>query len=294
MSHPNPTANFVGIGKGISMSKKSHIARHRAVPTRVNPLVTASRAVSASASVAGKPAAVVVAASGLMLGAALPASAAGEISVQSVPVQQVVATPAAAGTYTVQSGDTLGSIAAAHGVSLDTLFAANGLGYASVIYPGQSISLGGSAAPQQQFSVQSASVVAAPAAAAVAAPVDAAPTYSLQSSSIGAPGIVGTAMQGEGSGYVYGGTSFGGWDCSGFVQWVYAQNGINLPRTTWSQFAALRPTSNPQPGDLVSQNGGSHVGIYLGNGQMISALNPSQGTQVHPVSVMSVDGYYTR
>ncbi|BBE23054.1 hypothetical protein MN0502_19370 [Arthrobacter sp. MN05-02] len=101
-------------------------------------------------------------------------------------------------------------------------------------------------------------------------------------------------MQGVGSGYVFGGTSFGGWDCSGFVQWVYAQNGISLPRTTWSQFAALTPTSNPQPGDLVSQNGGSHVGIYLGNGQMVSALNPSQGTLVHSVNAMSVDGYYTR
>lgn len=277
------------------MSKKSHIARHRAVPTRTNPLVTASRAVTASASVAGKPAAVVVAASGIILGAALPASAAGEISIQSVGTQQ------AAGTYTVQAGDTLGSIAAANGVSLDALFTANGLGYSSVIYPGQSISLGGSAAPQQ-FSAQSASVVAAP-----AAPVTAQPGFSFQSASVErvgvvtpAGGLVGTAMQGEGSGYVYGGTSYGAWDCSGFVKWVYAQHGISLPRTTWSQFAAMRPTSNPQPGDLVSQNGGGHVGIYLGDykgdGQMwmISALNASQGTQVHPVSAMSVDGYYTR
>ena len=64
-----------------------------------------------------------------------------------------------------------------------------------------------------------------------------------------------------------------------------------------SQTSAIRasantaPTSNPQPGDLVIQNGGSHVGIYLGNGQMISALNPSQGTQVHAVSAMSTDYY---
>ncbi|MFJ6002493.1 NlpC/P60 family protein [Arthrobacter sp. NPDC092385] len=276
------------------MSKKSHVARHRAVPARINPLVTASRAVTATASVAGKPAAVVVAASGIMIGAALPASAAGEIvPVETVSQQAAAVSTASAGSYTVQAGDTLGSIAAAHGVSLDGLFTANGLGYSSIIYPGQSLSLSGSAAPQQ-YSVQSASVVAAP-QAAPAAPAPAAP-YSFQSASIGAPapGIVGTALQGKGSGYVYGGTSYGAWDCSGFVQWVYAQNGINLPRTTWSQFAALKGTNNPQPGDLVSQNGGSHVGIYLGNGQMISALNPSQGTQVHSVNVMSVDGYYTR
>ncbi|MUK00828.1 LysM peptidoglycan-binding domain-containing protein [Vibrio cholerae] len=284
------------------MSRKTTIARHRAVPTRINPLITASRAVTASASVAGKPAAVVVAASGLMLGAALPASAAGEISLETASSQQTATSTA--GTYTVQAGDTLGSIAAAHGVSLDALFTANGLSYSSVIYPGQSIVLGG-AASTQQYSLQSAPSVAAPAAPAVsAAPaVAAAPAVSagnstglgMQSSSIApATGIVGTAMQGQGSAYVYGGTSFGAWDCSGFVQWVYAQNGINLPRTTWDQFATLTPTSNPQPGDLVSQNGGGHVGIYLGNGQMISALNPGQGTQVHPVGAMSVDGYYTR
>ncbi|MBG6225726.1 cell wall-associated NlpC family hydrolase [Arthrobacter sp. CAN_A2] len=278
------------------MSKQSHIARHRAVPTRINPFITASRAVSASASVAGKPAAVVAVASGIMFGASLPANAAGEIT-----TQPAAASTAAAGTYTVQAGDTLGSIAALHGVGLDALFAANGLGYASVIYPGQSISLGGSAAPAQ-YSAQSASIVAVPAAAPapVAAPAApaapaATPAYSFQSVAPAAGGgIVGTAMQGVGSGYVYGGTAFGAWDCSAFVQWAYAQNGISLPRTTWDQFAALTPTSNPQPGDLVSQNGGSHVGIYLGDGQMVSALNASQGTLVHSVSAMSVDGYYTR
>jgi len=107
-----------------------------------------------------------------------------------------------------------------------------------------------------------------------------------------ASGVVGTAYEGIGGAYVWGGTGFKAWDCSGFVQWVYAQNGIDLPRTTWAQFAAGTPTSNPQPGDLVSQNGGSHVGIYIGNGQMISALNPSQGTQVHAVNAMQVDGFY--
>ena len=112
-------------------------------------------------------------------------------------------------------------------------------------------------------------------------------------SNASASGIVGTAYQGLGGSYVWGGTGFKAWDCSGFTQWVYAQHGIDLPRMTWDQFAAGTPTSNPQPGDLVSQNGGSHVGIYIGNGQMISALNPSQGTQVHAVNAMSVDGYYT-
>ena len=108
-----------------------------------------------------------------------------------------------------------------------------------------------------------------------------------------ASGVVATAYQGIGGAYVWGGTSFKAWDCSGFTQWVFAQHGINLPRVTWSQIAAATPTATPQPGDLVSQNGGNHVGVYIGNGQMISALNPQQGTMVHSVNAMALDGYYT-
>nr|WP_278855893.1 C40 family peptidase [Kocuria palustris] len=105
--------------------------------------------------------------------------------------------------------------------------------------------------------------------------------------------IVETAMRGLGGNYVWGGTAYKNWDCSGFTQWVYAQNGVSIPRVTWQQFGAAQKTSTPQVGDLVSQNNGSHVGIYLGDGLMISALNPDQGTLVHPVNAMKVDGFYT-
>ena len=139
-----------------------------------------------------------------------------------------------------------------------------------------------------------------PQAAPAAIPAASASSVSPQSTSTTAlvpaastSGIVGTAMQGVGTGYVWGGTSFGAWDCSGFTQWVYAQNGIDLPRTSFQQIAAATPTANPQPGDLVSQNGGNHIGIYIGGGKMISALNPTQGTFVHSVNAMPVDGYYT-
>lgn len=105
--------------------------------------------------------------------------------------------------------------------------------------------------------------------------------------------IVNTAYQGLGGAYVWGGTDYMAWDCSGFVQWVYAQHGINIPRVTWDQFAAARPTAQPQPGDLVSQNNGAHVGIFLGGDQMISALNPQEGTIVHSIHTMPLDGFYT-
>ena len=121
-----------------------------------------------------------------------------------------------------------------------------------------------------------------------------APAANLSTQSLSsAGGIVGTAMKGLGGTYVWGGTAFGAWDCSGFTQWVYAQNGIDLPRTSQEQWAAGTPTTNPQPGDLVVQNGGGHIGIYLGGGKMISALNPTQGTFIHDVNAMPVVGYVT-
>lgn len=110
-------------------------------------------------------------------------------------------------------------------------------------------------------------------------------------SSAATSGIAAIAYTGIGHPYVWGGTSPNGWDCSGFTQWVYAQAGISIPRVNaWN---AMKPTSTPQPGDLVMQNGGAHVGIYVGNGMMISALNPSQGTLLHAVAATGTSSFYT-
>ena len=105
--------------------------------------------------------------------------------------------------------------------------------------------------------------------------------------------IVNTAKTGLGGAYIWGGKTFKAWDCSGFVSWVFAQHGIKLTAYTYSMVGELKPSSTPQPGDIVFQNGYSHVGIYLGDGKMISALNPSEGTLIHSTSIMPVDGYYT-
>lgn len=116
---------------------------------------------------------------------------------------------------------------------------------------------------------------AAPAAqaqpAAQAAPA-AAPAAPASGSS-----IVSIAMQYVGTPYVYGGSSPSGFDCSGFVQYVYAQAGISLPRTSGAQAAAGTAVSmsEAQPGDIVYY--GYHVGIYAGNGMMIDAGNESTG-----------------
>lgn len=108
--------------------------------------------------------------------------------------------------------------------------------------------------------------------------------------------VLAAAYDGIGGSYVWGGESYKAWDCSGFVSYVYAQAGIHLDSYTYSMVGQLKQTSNPQPGDIVFTNGYAHVGIYVGNGQMISALNPGQGTQLTSVDgggFMPVDGYYT-
>ena len=91
-------------------------------------------------------------------------------------------------------------------------------------------------------------------------------------------GVVGTAMSAQGAGYVYGGTAYGAWDCSGFTQWVFAQNGIDLPRTTWSQFAAGTPTDAPD--EAAGPERAPHRSYYYAMGldeEMIGHLMAEMG-----------------
>ncbi len=94
--------------------------------------------------------------------------------------------------------------------------------------------------------------------------------------------IVQTARAQIGTPYRYGGSSPGGFDCSGLVMYVYRKNGIDIPRTATDQFIEGRRISrrNIQPGDLVffriSGSGVSHVGIYAGRGKFIHAPKPGK------------------
>jgi cell wall-associated NlpC family hydrolase len=86
-------------------------------------------------------------------------------------------------------------------------------------------------------------------------------------------GVVGIAMQYLGTPYVYGGASPGGFDCSGFVAYVYGQIGVSLPHYSGAQYGygTAVPRDQLQPGDLVFFDGLGHVGIYIGGGQFIHA-----------------------
>lgn len=114
--------------------------------------------------------------------------------------------------------------------------------------------------------------------------------------------IAATAKQYLGTGYVYGGTSPRGFDCSGFTMYVYSQHGYSLPHSATSQWQSGLGTrvysiSELQPGDLVffndpSRNAGkacSHAGIYTGDGQFIHSSSSRSGGVI--VSSLT-SGYY--
>lgn len=101
--------------------------------------------------------------------------------------------------------------------------------------------------------------------------------------------IVDYACQFIGNPYVWGGTSLtDGADCSGFVQSVFAHFGISLPRTTYDQINAGVEVSYDQamPGDLICYDG--HIGIYIGNGQIVNEQNPEQGIGISPATYTTI------
>lgn len=101
-------------------------------------------------------------------------------------------------------------------------------------------------------------------------------------------GIVAEAKKWVGTPYVWGGTKPGGFDCSGFTQYVFKQFGINLPRVSYQQMAAGRQVNRNdlQVGDLVGWDnskrnpGADHIGIYIGDGQYIAAPKPGDRVKI--------------
>ncbi len=110
--------------------------------------------------------------------------------------------------------------------------------------------------------------------------------------------LIGLAQQYLGTPYKWGGASpQTGFDCSGFVQWLYGQQGVKLPRTTYQQVNSGSPVSKSglKPGDILffepSAQGPGHEGLYIGNGQFIEA--PHTGADIRVSSLGGRSDYVT-
>ena len=163
-------------------------------------------------------------------------------------------------THTVVSGDTLSRISKNNGMSVNSLMTMNGLN-SHIIHIGTKLKLDGAA-------------VSKPSTGQTSAPKPPAAS----NSGIGVYGdVVSKALAQKGVKYVWGGQSPSGFDCSGFIHYIYNQSGVSMSRTNVvGYYSRSAHIDNPVPGDLVFfdntyQKGLSHMGIYLGNGNFVHA-----------------------
>jgi len=270
------------------VSKNSISARHRATPARSIVLEGLAVTAKSQARSLGRPALAVAAASGIAFGVGAPAHAGvtapdtteqTTVQAASAPVAPAAAPAAAAATvHTVVSGDTLGAIAAAYGAGLNDVLSANGLGLSSVIYPGDQIQIPG------------AGYTAAPAPAPAAAPVQAAAATApantgMNMSYASATPVASTTGTGTGAAILasaYGQVGVKQ-DCTAMVEKALRSVGKSvgdLAPTQFFQYGTV--VGSPAPGDLIITSG--HVGVYAGNGQVVSGGVNGFDTQVHSIS----------
>jgi cell wall-associated NlpC family hydrolase len=102
--------------------------------------------------------------------------------------------------------------------------------------------------------------------------------------------VFNTALQYRGVPYVFGGADPSGFDCSGFIMFVYAQYGVSLPHSVHAQDGIGTPISeaDAQPGDVVIFNDDSHDGFYAGNGMILHAPYPGARVRVQKIWTSNV------
>ena len=139
----------------------------------------------------------------------------------------------------------------------------------------------------------SLAIVLSPATATAAEPATASSSSTAAAPSAAAQTAVDTARAQVGKAYRYGAAGPDSYDCSGLTQYAYRSAGIELPHSSRSQSELGTPVNRADllPGDLVFfYEPVSHVGIYVGNGQIVHAANPSTDVQMAPVFSMPVSG----
>jgi cell wall-associated NlpC family hydrolase len=108
----------------------------------------------------------------------------------------------------------------------------------------------------------------------------------VQPKPVGRPRVVAIALRYLGTPYRWSGSSPGGFDCSGFVMYVYGRIGIGLPHNTAMLWGLGRPVARNdlQPGDLVFFNGLGHSGIYIGRGRFVHSPHSGDVVKISRLS----------
>ncbi|MBO1269011.1 NlpC/P60 family protein [Arthrobacter cavernae] len=243
------------------MSSRHFHARRGASNVRPNPFVSISKAVAGGAAGAGRQAAVIVAASGLVLAGSLAAHAA------EAPAQLESSTPVAAPEAVVETTQPVAATAAAT-VSFER---------PAVVTQAAPVVEAPAPVVEAPAPVAKAPVAAAaPARAAGPAPAAAAPAGSINAAMVASAYAQIGIFQ----------------DCTAMVERALGSAGIHVGDLGPMQFLNYgRVVSDPQPGDMIVQSG--HVAIYIGNGQALSGgLNGNQ-TAIHPISWLTATGPIT-
>ena len=183
-----------------------------------------------------------------------------------------VSSTTTSGTYTVQPGDGWWIISQRTGTSMSTLQQLNGMTSSTMLHPGMVLKTTGT------------TTAAAPA-----------PVVRQSSGKQAAIDFALAKIADPNTYYTWGGNGPYGYDCSGLTRAAFAQAGITIPRTSHDQYMGARSyhsLSDAQPGDLVfwsNQSTGRmyHVAIYLGNGKIAHALNPTDDLVVTSIDIMT-------
>ncbi|MDQ0269751.1 C40 family peptidase [Cytobacillus purgationiresistens] len=170
--------------------------------------------------------------------------------------------------YTVKAGDSLWGIASRHKLSVSQIKSMNNL-KSDTIHPGQQLKISGSTqTPPPSEIINSTAKVEA---------------------------LIKEAKKHIGVPYVWGGSTTKGFDCSGYLNYVFNKIGISIPRTVETIWNATKSVSSPKVGDLVFfetyKAGPSHAGIYLGNNQFIHA-GSSNGVTISDITLEYWDSRY--
>lgn len=271
------------------MAQKKHGRRAASTPVKT-PLTELTEALSANSGVVGRRAAVVAAAGGLMATAVLPAATQGDektdavVSAEAADANVEADFSNQAATVIPEAAEDTEDDAALPGTS-------NVSTTTSTAAPEPEPEPEPEPAPAQSSDSTDSSDRGSSTSRSTERSSDSKKDEK-KSDSVSVPDgskaeqVIAIAKQYVGVPYVYGGTTPSGWDCSGYIAFVYDKVGVNLPRTSGAQKAAgtVVSASEAKPGDLVFSPG--HIGIYAGNGMMYDAGSPSSNTSYRSHSWM--------